>query len=233
MVSGKKITKKQLKQPDEFISFTDHAFRFVASHSKKFAIGGTAVLLIVLAVVFYQMWEKNKEGEADQQFNQALQVYQQVSSPYREEAPPEYKKALEKFDEVAKKFSGTSAGKLALLYKGDLDLKLGEFEEAAKTYQTFLSKMGKEKLYSLLAMDGLGYAYEGQKKYDQALETYQKMIATDAGFESGEAYLKIGRCYEKLGKNKEAAENYRSFLKASPKSLMANVVSRKVSFLEK
>jgi hypothetical protein len=36
-----------------------------------------------------------------------------------------------------------------------------------------------------------------------------------------------------LGKNDEALENYRTFLKVSPKSLSTNSVLRKVSIFEK
>ena len=50
---------------------------------------------------------------------------------------------------------------------------------------------------------------------------------------SGNAYWAIGRCYEKLGKNKEAVENYKLFLKVSQKSQMANIILQKISNLEK
>jgi hypothetical protein len=36
-----------------------------------------------------------------------------------------------------------------------------------------------------------------------------------------------------MGENKEALENYRSFLKLSQKSVMANIVLKKISSLEK
>ncbi|MBM4325308.1 MAG: tetratricopeptide repeat protein, partial [Deltaproteobacteria bacterium] len=46
-------------------------------------------------------------------------------------------------------------------------------------------------------------------------------------------HLNIARCYEKMGKKNEALENYKAFLKASPKSLSTNSVLKKVSALEK
>ncbi len=233
MAAGKKITKKQLKQPDEFITFTDQAFRFVASHGRKFAIGGIIVLVVVLSVVLFRYWEYKKEGEADQKLNLALEAYQAVSTPSQEATPAAYRGVLEKLDEIIKGFSGTYAGKLALLYKGSLLIKMSEFDGAIEAFQAFLSKMGKEKTYSLLALDGLGYAYEGKKDYEKAIESYKQIVATDETFESGEAYFKMGLCYEKLGKNQEAIENYQAFLKASPKSLLASAVSRKVSLLGK
>lgn len=232
MARMKKIIKKKLKEPDEFITFTERTYLLVTQHFRKIAIGGIVALMIALSVFAYQKWETRKEEEAYRKFSLAMEIYQMASSPYREASPSVYKSLLEKFEEIITKFPRTSSGKLSFLYKGNLHLWLGEFEEAAKSYQTFLRKGRKEKLYRSFATEGLGYSYEGKKEYEKALQTYQKILEEGETFQLANAYLSIGRCYEKLGKKKEALENYRAFLKVSPKSLMTNAVLRKVSILE-
>jgi len=231
MTRIKKISKKKLKEPDEFVSVTEKAFLFLTHHIKSIAAGGIVVLIILLAVFFYQRWEKKNEEEAYQKFSLAVEIYQMVSSPSREGSPSEYKNVLEKFDEVITKFSRTFPGKTSFLYKGNIHLRLGEFEEATKSYQNFLPKAGKRKLYRLFAMEGLGYAYEGKKDYEKALQAYQKILEEGENFQLANAYLNMGRCYEKLGKKKEALENYKAFLKVSQKSMMTNAVLRKISIL--
>ena len=232
MAGKKKIIKKKLKEPDEFISFTDHAFRFISQHFRPILTGAVILLVILLAFFLFQKWEEKKEGEASRTFGAVLEVYQMVNSPYREGAPTDYKSLLEKFDEVIMNFPRTSSGKLALLYKGNIHLRLGEFDEAIKTYQSFLQKAGSEKLYRVLATEGLGYAYEGKKDYEKAAEAYEKTLEMGEGAQVANAYLNKGRCYEKLGKKKEALESYKGYLKASPKSMMANIVSGRISQLE-
>ena len=233
MARIKKITKKKLKEPDEFISLTEKAYRFISQYLKPMVTGGIILLVVVLAIILFQKWEKRKEVDADQKFNAAVHLYQEVSSPYREGSPLEYRNVSEKLDEVITKFPRTSSAKLSPLYKGNIHLQLGEFGEAIKEYQACLNKAGKVKLYRLLAMEGMGYAYEGMKDYEKALHAYQKILEMGESFESADAYLNIGRCYEKLGKNKEALENYQAFLKISEKSLVANSVLRKISLLGK
>ncbi|HLD29202.1 MAG TPA: tetratricopeptide repeat protein [bacterium] len=222
-----KITRKQLKQPDEFISVTQRSFIFIRDHSRKIATGGVILLVVFLALFLFQKWQKNKDDEAYGKFSLALEAYQTG------EQTADYKNALEKLDEVITKFPGTSWGKLALLYKGNIHLRLGAFDEAGGAYNAFLQKAGKEKTYRLLALEGFGYAYEGKKDYQKALGAYQKIIEEGESFQLANAYLSVGRCYEKLGKNKEASENYKSFLKVSQKSQMTNAVLRKISSLEK
>jgi tetratricopeptide (TPR) repeat protein len=233
MTKIKKIIKKKLKEPDEFISFNEKAFIFIAHHSKPIAVGGIVVLILILSIFFYQRWEKKKEDKAYQLFTSAVEIYQTVSTPYREGSTQEYKNVLEKFKEVIEKFPRTSPGKLSVLYKGNLHLRLSEFEEAIQSYESFLQKAGKEKLYSSFALEGLGYSFEGKKDYKNAINAYQKILPLGENFQMSNAYLGMGRCFEKLGENKEALENYKSFLRVSQKSMMTNTVLRKISNLEK
>jgi tetratricopeptide (TPR) repeat protein len=195
-------------------------------------IGGIALLVILLSFFIYQRWERRNEEEAYRKFTLAVEIYQMVSSPYRGGSISDYKNVLEKFNEITSRFSRTSSGKISLLYKGNILLHLGEFDEAIKSYQAFLNKGGKEKLYRLFAWEGLGYSYEGKRDYEKAIQAYRKITEEGENIELSNAFLSMGHCYEKLGKNKEALENYKAFLKESPKSMMANVVLRKISILE-
>ena len=233
MTRTRKIIKKKLKEPDEFITLTERTYHFLTQHSKPVIACVIIVLVIVSAIFFYQRWEKKKEGNAYQLFAVAAETYQATSSPYREASPEQYKMVLEKFDEVIAKFPRTFAGKLSILFKGNLHLRLGEFEEAIKSYDAFLQKAGKEKLYRIFALEGLGYSYEGKKDYEKARNAYQKVIDLGEGFQLATAYLGLGRCNEKMGKTKEAVEGYQNFIKVSQKSQMTNIVLRKISTLEK
>jgi len=229
----KKITKKKLKQPDEFLSFSEKSYLWISQHLRKIAMGALIVFIISLSIFLYRMWDQKKEVEANQKFASALEAYQHLISPYQERSQPEYKQVLERFEEVVKNYSRTSSGRFSLIYKGAIHLRLGEFDEAINAYEGFLKKAGKEKLYQLFALEGLGYAFEGKKDYEKAVKTYQEIIKLGREYDWAGAYLNVARCFEKMGKNDVALENYKAFLKASPKSLAANSVLKKISFLEK
>jgi len=229
----KKITKKKLKQPDEFLTLTEKSYLFIGQHLKKIGIGAMIVLVLVLSLFLYRMWDQGKEDEANQKFASALEGYLMVSSPYREATPAEYKKVLEGFEEVIKTYPRTSSGRFSLLHKGGIHLRLGELDEAIHAFDGFLKKAGKERLYQLFAYEGLGYAYEGKKDYEKAVKAYQEIIKWGTGYDWAGTHLSIGRCYEKMGKTNEALDNYKAFLKNSPKSLSANSALKKVSIFEK
>lgn len=233
MVKGKKITKKKLKEPDEFITLTQKSFLFITQHRKEIGIGGIVIFLLLLSIFTFRWWERKKEKEAYLKFTPAVEVYQLAISPYREFESTKFKPLLVLFDEVLTKFPDTSSGKLSHLYKGHLYLHLSEFDEAIKSYQTFLEKWRGEKLFKILAWEGLGYAFEGKRDFEKALEAYQRVLELGEGTPFARAHLNKGRCYEKLGKKKEASESYRAFLKLSEKSNWTPLVLRKISLLEK
>jgi len=113
-----------------------------------------------------------------------VEIYEGVSSPNREATPAEYKNVLGKFDEIITGFPSTLSGKTSILYKGNIQLRLGEFEEAIKSYQSFLEKTGKRKFYRLFALKGLGYAYEGKKDYEKALLAFDTLLSINPGYTS-------------------------------------------------
>jgi tetratricopeptide (TPR) repeat protein len=235
MVKGKRITKKQLREPDEFITLTERAFIFFGQHSKKITVGGVFILVLILAIVLFQMSERKKEEEAARVFGVALETYERgvAQAQAREDSGQGLKETLAKFEEVVTKFPRTSSGKLSRLYEGMIHLRQSEYDDAMKAYSAFLENAGKERLYRYLAWEGLGHTYEGKKDYAKALEAYQKILDIGEGYQLAEAHLNMGNCYEKLGKAKEALDNFKAFLGISPKSLLADVILRKVSILEK
>jgi len=233
MTRTKKIIKKKLKKPDEFITLTERTFLFITHHSRSIAVGAGIVLILLLCIFSLEKWKKKNEENAYLMFHLAVESYQMVSSPYRDGSPQEYRTVLEKFDEVITKYPRTSSGEIALLFKGNIYLRLGEFDDAIKAYEAFLGKTGKEKLFRSFALDGLGYSYEGKKEYQKAADAYQRLVGLGEGFQSADAYLGLGRCYEKMRKTKEALENYKNFISVSKKSETTNIVLRKVSDLEK
>src|SRR4030042_4755084 len=115
MVKGKRITRRQIKQPDEFISTTEHLLLFVRDHLKKITVGAGIIVAIVASFVLFRIWEGKKENEASQRLNLAMEAVQLVNSPYREGSPVEYKNALAKMDDIVKEFPRTSSGTFALL----------------------------------------------------------------------------------------------------------------------
>ena len=60
MTGKKKITKKKLKEPDEFVTFTEKFFLYITQHLRPIAIGGIIVLILLLSIYIFYRWEAKR-----------------------------------------------------------------------------------------------------------------------------------------------------------------------------
>jgi tetratricopeptide (TPR) repeat protein len=143
-----------------------------------------------------------------------------------------YQEAIDEFERIKREYPHTDASQLAQLQLGQGLLNLKQYEKAVETYRTFLDNDPREGLYRLLALQNLGYAYEGQGDYQKALDSFQSLVAKGESFLQPWGYLNVSRCYEKLGKREEALKTYRIFLEKFPDSAMAPTIRGKIKTLE-
>ena len=91
---------------------------------------------------------------------------------------------------------------------GEKLLKNQKLAEAEKTFRKAI-KTAWDYPSSYL---NLGYLYEKQEKWDQAITVYEQLL--EAVPTELEAFLRIGKCQETKGEFAKALETYRRSLKA-------------------
>ena len=228
MAKRRRIAKKKLKEPDEFISTTARMLSWTMENLKFILIGIIIGALVVVSLVFWRIRTRNREIEAFNSFYRASEMLMSAEDP----SSKGYQEAIDKFERIPKEYSGTDASQLAQLQLGQGLLHLKQYEKAVETYRTFLDSGPREGLYRLLALQNLGYAYEGQGDYQRALDSFQTLVAKGKSFLQPWGYLNMGRCYEKLDKREEALKTYRIFLEKFPDSAMAPTIRGKIKTLE-
>ena len=67
-----------------------------------------------------------------------------------------------------------------MLKLGEVQAEQNNFEASERTYRDFLEKFEKSE-FAYRAQFGIGWALENRKQYDQARQTYQKVIAATNG----------------------------------------------------
>ena len=228
MARRRRIPKKKLKEPDEFISTTARITSWTVENLKLILIGIIIGVLIVVSMVFWRIRARNREVEALNSFYRASEMLTSAEDP----SSKGYQEAIDKFEQIQREYPRTVAVQLAQLQLGQGFLNSKQYDKAMETYRKFLDSNPREELYRLLALQNLGYAYEGQGDYQRALDSYQSLVSEGESFLQPWGYLNVGRCYEKLGKGKEALKVYGIFLEKFPDSAMAALVKNKIGMLE-
>lgn len=228
MAKRRRIPKKKLKEPDEFISTTARMITWTVENLKLLLIGIVIGALVVLSLVFWRIRARNREVEALDVFYRASEMLISAEDP----SSKGYQEAIDELERIQRDYSHTDVVQLAQLQLGQGFLNSKQYDRAVETYRKFLDSNPREGLYRLLALQNLGYAYEGQGDYQKALDSFQSLVAKGESFLQPWGYLNVSRCYEKLGKREEALKTYRIFLEKFPDSAMTPMIKGKIGTLE-
>ena len=204
-VTRPKLSRKELKQPDEFVSFLDQALEFLSQNATRviFAAIGTVVLLaVVFTVRFY--WQHQQRLAAES-------FYQAVSALDRKD----YKAAQQGFSQLSMSEPDQALGRLSRLYLGSIYLDQGQALKARDELTAYLANNADASPFRQLALCQLGVANENLGDFRQARDAYVRAAAME-GPQRARAELGSARMLVRLGDRKSAVAAYQTFLRDNP-----------------
>jgi tetratricopeptide (TPR) repeat protein len=230
MAKKKRVTRKELlKEPDEFLTLSAKVIRFAADNQKQIAYATIGIVAVVLVFFLYQYVSARSERKAFALFQEGFAHHVNLASTPSADSDAV---AREKFTEVIEKYGSTSAARLALPMKGDLDYRQGAYDEAIALYEKALEAFSKDQGFRGLMWNNLGYAYEGKKDYRSAVQWFQRLAESEGELMKADAYFNLGRMYEALNEKEKALEAYDKVAKGYPESVHAQPAREKVAHLE-
>ncbi len=182
----------------------------IAENKKRIfmAIGGVAIVAAaVIAYIFlYRAPRENRAFEAFHQVELALSNDSVAAAEYAQ---------------VADKYSGTDAGKLAALSAAEHYYNLGKYKEALAEIEKFSTK---EPVLEASALVFKGDILVNLKKYDEAISAYNKAISkADENVQIvPRTLLKEANVYDEQKKFDKALECYETIQKDYPTFQLGN-----------
>jgi tetratricopeptide (TPR) repeat protein len=247
-VAKKKLSRKQLRQPDEFIGFwtrTGAAVdRFASSHTRALIVGATALATVVAgSIVITQLGERRAIAASD-----ALDRVERIETADliapgvtpKDDGLPHFATEKERLEAALKELDATfAAGHVplaaeAMMARGSLLLDLDRVDDALAGYEKLLA--GKlDNHLRFLAREGLGYAYERKGRLDDAQRVLSK-LGEDArdmdGFYKDRALYHEARLAEIRGNPTDATRLYHEVLEKSPTTSLRDEITNRLALLE-
>ena len=218
-----KIDKKDLKTPDEFLSWGSRAANYVAANSVM-VIGATLLVLVAIAGLFGWLHaQKEREVEAAGKLFEGEKILAGGGGLFGVQLPgmvkdEDKKKAIEVFERVAREYEGTNTGRRARLLAGDTQLQLGEHDAALASYEAALSGAGAvEEFY---ARNGIAHAHEAKGSLDAAASAYRQIVDDESLSMRDVAALDLARVLRRNGKTDEARDLLSGFATKFPESVL-------------
>ena len=203
---SKRITRKQLRQPDWFQVSSENALYYFNQH-KSLVITALAVLVVLGAVIWgWQAFNAKQNIAASQQFGKALELYQSEK----------YGEAINAFETV-KSYRWSRYAILAHLYLTNSYLATNDLEKAIAEGQRSLAATDPNSMYRQIALVDLATAEEQKQQCKPAIDHYSEAQAISGPLQS-KALLGKARCAEQLGNAATAVTAYKEFVKDNPGS---------------
>jgi tol-pal system protein YbgF len=112
------------------------------------------------------------------------------------------------------------------------DLSLGNYDLAEVGFLQFLENYPKSDLADD-ARYSLGETYYARKRYEEAVEEYQRVVTMDTkGGKTPAAMLKLGLCYHAMQRPKDARTTWEDLIKKFPFSEEAKVAEQRLAELK-
>jgi tetratricopeptide (TPR) repeat protein len=243
---ARNIDRKQLKNPDQFVSFWTHVGAFLNKHRMAVLAGVGGLVLVGVGVWAVTTVSAKHAAEDSAAFGRIERVANADLLPATGEGPksddglPHFKTeearfeaALKEADTFLSQHGGSDLKAEALLLKARFLLALGKNSEALAIYQGQLG--GIDARLRFLAHEGLGYALEANGQLDAAISAFSALADESqaaAGFYRDRALFNKARLLEKKGSAKEAEKLLHEILQQTPTTTLKEEINDRLAALE-
>ncbi len=216
----KRLTRKDIRQPDKFVTLTGQLLEIAQSHKITIAAVLTALLVLSLGLWGFQLYKNRQNRLAAQNYSRALALYHE--GRYRDSLD-----AIERLNSLR----WARFRNLGMLYRANAYLALDDPQKAVAATHSFLENGQKDPLLNQLGLLTLAYAQERLGQCKDALKTYSEAEKLPGAFKE-EGLLGNARCALQLNEPQTALESYKRYLRAYPESDRTTEITLRIQELE-
>jgi tetratricopeptide (TPR) repeat protein len=189
-----KLTKRQIKE-DKFATFMLTAKNQLETNWQYYVIGAVAIILAVVAVVYYVNSSASAKVDAGRKYAEALGNANSGNAQV----------AILTLTQIVDQDADAVTTQQATFMLGRLNLDSRNYPEATRFFEQFTSKYRDDKLMYAAALAGLGACAENQGKFAEAAAKYEQAAqAYPGGPSEGDFLASAMRSYLMAGDNEKA-----------------------------
>lgn len=216
----KKITRKDIRRPDQFVTLAGKSFHLFRQHKTSFLVSVALIISVLLALWGWDLYRGRQNHLAAQEYSRALTLYHDGK----------YREALDALAHVSI-YRSSPYSRLGLLYQSHSHVALQETAKAIATLQQLLNRERKEPFLRQLAFVTLAYAQERTGQCPEATRSFTEAQKLPGPFKE-EAILGKARCFAQSQDFKAALNSYRQYLTDYPASERISEIALRVQELE-
>ena len=222
MAKTAKVRRKDLIQPDQFISTTDILIAYCSKHKIKII----SIIISLIVVVFSGLWIKYNQNKKSLDMESLYFKVKQTKSSKENNS----KDKIKQIGIILDEFSEGSQKQRALLVLADEYFNDANFDKAILFYQDILNG-SRAPLHHHLANMGIAFSLEGKKDYKSAINAYKSTIQYSNEYPLFDVYVGLARCYELSNEKNDALLTLREMQNKFPTHSKINIIDSKIKAL--
>jgi predicted negative regulator of RcsB-dependent stress response len=216
----KRLSRKELRQPDWFQTATENAFELYAEHRGTVFLGIGAIIIVLLGIWGWKAFKERQDAMAAREFGQAVTLYH----------TEKYREALAELEKV-QTHRWSKYANLAHFYEANSHLALNDIAKAKNAAQRFIVGTNPNSLLRQLGLISLATIEERNSQCKEAIKHYTEAEKIKGPF-TERAFLGEARCAMQLGDLQAGLAAYRQLLKDQSGSPLATYITLQISDLE-
>ena len=218
--SAKHLSRKELREPDRFLVFTQQALGFVNERRQLFIVAGALIVIAMIGILSWQIYKSRQNEQAAQRFDSAMTLFR----------ANKHKEAIAEFKTV-QGYRWSHYAALAHLYEANSHLALNDLDKATTAAQRFVASTDQTSIYRQIGLITLGHIEELKTQCRDAIQHYAEAERITGALRES-AVLGKARCYTTIGDNKSAIAAYQQYVKENPNSPIAARLTLQVAELQ-
>lgn len=218
--ASKRITRKDIRQPDHFVAMARRLVAYGKTNRTALFAALAVLILFAAALLGWNLYRGRQDRLAAAEYDRAVELYHAGN----------YKEAMDALKRL-EVYRTSFYSRLGLLYAANTQAALQDTTGSIETLKQLLQKETKDPLVRQAAYVSMGYTQEQKGQCKEAAASFAEAEKL-AGPLKSDATLGKARCSGIAGDYKEALASYRKFLADNPDSERFNEISVRIQELE-
>jgi predicted negative regulator of RcsB-dependent stress response len=202
--------KKELNEPDEFISLSGRFLQFVLENKVQMISGAGVLFALVIIFIGFHYNSLQNENKASALLASTMIKYQSL---VKDMGPAKaFEDIKNDFNAIQEKYSRTVAGEFAQVNMANIYYDSGDYENAAAQYEKALKIFQDDPTFKNIILNGLGCSYEALNKNDLAIKYFEMIVLGPSNIMKGEALFNLGRIYALMEENTKSIDSFKQLI---------------------
>ena len=215
---GRRITRKQLKQDDEFVSAAEWIFRWIADNRRQLMAAIGAVFAAAIAWWGVSAWMGSRTDDASLLLYHAVRTFEGDAAAGSLVPAGDVDAAEIEFQQVVESHGRSDQAAMAKLYLARIALSRGQTDEARTVFVDLSQQHGNDLIGRLATLDLIDLRIASGQVEEVAGELESMIVGQDGGLPRDAALYKLGEVFVDSGDPERARTYFERLVEEFPES---------------